>query len=250
MQTHVQSQTHIHPLGIERDRPLPGHGLQKYLDILYADERLRISGSPSACKPRADPHSNIGSFLHDRMTGPQRLDTDKCWWCSCGKRQTRHHLFTECWAWAPQIRRLWKRIGRDYQWQHPRAPSVRWLWDERATEVVLECLGDTKVGCRVSAGKARADCTTSKNPYPVASTTTIFRSVFAETNYSLHHFRRAPSKHIIFVFGDRGHILLRNRVHVRIVLWNSHLHMHTAYANVIELPPALQKTQCAFVSDH
>ena len=36
-------------------------------------------------------------------------------------------------------------IGRDCQWQHPRAPSVRWLWDERATEAVLECLGGTRV---------------------------------------------------------------------------------------------------------
>ena len=60
-------------------------------------------------------HAAIGSFPHGRMTGPQRLDTDKCWWCSCGKQQTRHRLFTGCRAWAPQIRRLWKRIGRDCQ---------------------------------------------------------------------------------------------------------------------------------------
>ena len=25
-------------------------------------------------------HAAIESFLHDRMTGPQRLDSDKCWW--------------------------------------------------------------------------------------------------------------------------------------------------------------------------
>ena len=51
-------------------------------------------------------HAAIGSFLHDRMTRPQRLESDECWWCNCGKQQTRHHLFTECRAWAPQIRRL------------------------------------------------------------------------------------------------------------------------------------------------
>ena len=57
-------------------------------------------------------HTSIGSLiLHDRMTGPQRLASDKCWWCNCGKRQTRHHLFTECRAWSPQIRGLWKRVG-------------------------------------------------------------------------------------------------------------------------------------------
>ena len=30
-------------------------------------------------------------------------------------------------------------------------------WEERATEAVLEYLGDTRVGCRVSVGRARAD---------------------------------------------------------------------------------------------
>ena len=91
------------------------------------------------------------------MTGPQRSDSDECWWCNCGKRQTRHHLFTECRAWAPQIRRLWRRIGKDCRWQHPRVPSVRWLWEERATDAVLEYPGDTAVGCKVSPGRVRVD---------------------------------------------------------------------------------------------
>ena len=91
------------------------------------------------------------------MTGPQRLELDDCWWCNCGRRQARHHLFTECRAWAPQIRRLWRRIGKDCRWQHPRAPSVRWLWEERAIEEVLEYLGDTRLGCRVSPGRAGVD---------------------------------------------------------------------------------------------
>ena len=51
-------------------------------------------------------HAAIGSFLHDRMTGSQRLESDECWWYNCGKRQTRHRLFTERRAWAPRIRRL------------------------------------------------------------------------------------------------------------------------------------------------
>ena len=70
-------------------------------------------------------HAAIGSFLHDRMTGPQSLGSDECWWCNCGKRRTRHHLFTERRAWAPKIRRLWRKIGKDCRWEHPRAPSVR-----------------------------------------------------------------------------------------------------------------------------
>ena len=99
-------------------------------------------------------HAVIGPFLHDRMTGPQRLESDECWWCKCGKRQTRHHLFTECRAWALQIRKLWERIREDCHWEHPRA-SVRWLWKEEATEAVLEFLEDTPVGSR-SSGMARA----------------------------------------------------------------------------------------------
>ena len=49
---------------------------------------------------------------------------------------------------APQIRRLWRRIGKDCGWEHLRVPAVRWLWDERATGAVLEFLKDTRAGCR------------------------------------------------------------------------------------------------------
>ena len=51
---------------------------------------------------------------------------------------------------------MWKRIGKDCKWEHPRASSVRWLWREDATEAVLEFLEDTPVGSR-SSGMARAN---------------------------------------------------------------------------------------------
>ena len=38
----------------------------------------------------------IGSFLHERMTGPLRRESSECWWCSSGKRESRYHLFVEC----------------------------------------------------------------------------------------------------------------------------------------------------------
>ena len=56
---------------------------------------------------------------------------------------------------AAQIRRLWKRIGKNCQWGHPRAPLVRWLRAEDATEAVLEFLGDTRVGCRTASRTIR-----------------------------------------------------------------------------------------------
>ena len=48
-------------------------------------------------------HAAIGPYLKDKI---RRTDDDRCWWCAGGKQQTRHHLFTECRAWLPQIRRL------------------------------------------------------------------------------------------------------------------------------------------------
>ena len=101
-------------------------------------------------------HAAIGTFLYDRMTGPQRLESDGCWWCNCGRRQSRHHLFTECRAWAPQIRELWRRVGKDCGWEHPRAPALRWLWKDDAVEAVVEFLENTRVGCRASAEMATA----------------------------------------------------------------------------------------------
>ena len=50
-----------------------------------------------------------------------------------------------------------ERIGKNYGWKHPRAPSVRWLWREVATGVVLEFVEDTRVGCRVSSQRTRVD---------------------------------------------------------------------------------------------
>ena len=58
---------------------------------------------------------------------------------------------SECKAWAPQIRGLWERVGKDREWERPRAPVVRLLWDVRATEAVLEFLESTRVGCRTAA---------------------------------------------------------------------------------------------------
>ena len=98
-------------------------------------------------------HAATGAFLHERVTGPQRLETSDSWWCNCGRRQSRHHLFTE---WAPQIRELWKRVGKDCGWEHPRAPALRWLWKDDAVGAVVEFLESTRVGSRASAEAARA----------------------------------------------------------------------------------------------
>ena len=52
---------------------------------------------------------------------------------------------------------LWQRVGRDCRREHPRALALRWLWKEEAVGAVVEFLEDTRVGCRVSSGRARVD---------------------------------------------------------------------------------------------
>ena len=68
------------------------------------------------------------------------MESSECWWCNCGRRQSRHRLFVECRAWPPQTRRLWRGSSKDCGWEHPRAPAVRWLWEESAIRAVLEFL--------------------------------------------------------------------------------------------------------------
>ena len=95
-------------------RPPPGKGVRRKL-LRRAPKHIAgryyqlLSG-----------HVAIGPYLKDKI---HKVDDDQCWWCGGGKKQTRHHLFTECRAWTPQIRRLWSNIGKVHAWKHPRAPQ-------------------------------------------------------------------------------------------------------------------------------
>ena len=55
----------------------------------------------------------------------------------------------------PQIRELWRRIGKDCGWEHPRA-ALRWLWKDDAVGAVVGFLEGTRVDSRASAEMARA----------------------------------------------------------------------------------------------
>ena len=39
-----------------------------------------------------------------------QADSDTCFWCGSGERQTRHHLFVRCRRWTPEIRKLWQTV--------------------------------------------------------------------------------------------------------------------------------------------
>ena len=56
----------------------------------------------------------------------------------------------------PQVGELWRRVGKDCGWEHPRAPALRWLWKDDAVGVVVDFLESTRVGSRASAEMARA----------------------------------------------------------------------------------------------
>ena len=83
-----------------RYRPPGGPGLRRKV---LREVRKPIAGR--YCQLLSG-HAAIGPFLHERMTGPLRLESSECRRCGSGRRGSRHHLFTECQAMLPQIRRL------------------------------------------------------------------------------------------------------------------------------------------------
>ena len=73
--------------------------------------------------------------------------SDQCWWCGSGEKQSQYPLFVKCRRWAPEIRRLWQRVEVDCGWLGPRAPTVRALFgNPDATPALLEFLDNTRVG--------------------------------------------------------------------------------------------------------
>ena len=93
-------------------------------------------------------HTAVGPHLVEKT---KTIQSDKCWWCGSGERQWRHRLFVKCRAWAAQIKELWRSIGKACEWKHPRAPTVRLLFqNERANPAVLTFLRDTMVGGMVA----------------------------------------------------------------------------------------------------
>ena len=56
-------------------------------------------------------HAVIEPYLCDRI---RKIDSDRCWWCDSGERQSYYHLFARCKAWAPRSgTRCGRRLGRE-----------------------------------------------------------------------------------------------------------------------------------------
>jgi hypothetical protein len=89
-------------------------------------------------------HALTAPYLKEKL---KTRDSDECWWCESGKRQTREHLFKECPRWLPEIRELWRAVGKALGWKRMRWRSVSALFrEERATEAILEFLRQTEIG--------------------------------------------------------------------------------------------------------
>jgi hypothetical protein len=89
-------------------------------------------------------HAITAPYMCERL---RKIDSDQCWWCDSGVRQTRHHLFCECRAFRPQIVKMWKAVGEALGWKRRRRKRVSDLfYREEATEAVLEFLRTTGVG--------------------------------------------------------------------------------------------------------
>jgi hypothetical protein len=89
-------------------------------------------------------HALTAPYLWDKL---HKRESDECWWCESGQRQTREHLFKECSHWLPQIRELWRAVAKATGWRQAKWKSIARLFQEdKATEAVLDFLKQTDVG--------------------------------------------------------------------------------------------------------
>ena len=89
-------------------------------------------------------HAITAPYMKEKL---KKIESDQCWWCDSGKRQTRHHLLCECRAFRPQIVKMWREVGKALGWKKRRRKRVADLfYREEATEAVLEFLRTTGVG--------------------------------------------------------------------------------------------------------
>lgn len=89
-------------------------------------------------------HAVIAPYLKEKL---KKMESDVCWWCESGRRQTRELLFKEYQRWKAEMRDLWKRVGRDVGRRQAKWKSMSKLFrEERAEGAILEFIRKTGVG--------------------------------------------------------------------------------------------------------
>jgi hypothetical protein len=100
-------------------------------------------------------HAAIAPYLKNKV---ENGDSEEYWSCQSGKKQSREHLFKECPKWNPQIRELWRRVGKDVGWQRAKWKSVAQLFkEERAEKAVVEFIRKTGVGRMSGTSRLEVD---------------------------------------------------------------------------------------------
>jgi hypothetical protein len=89
-------------------------------------------------------HDITAPYLKEKL---RKSETDTCWWCESGKKQTRDHVFKECSMWKTEIRNLWKMVGREVGWRRAKWKRISKLFaEEKAEKAILEFIKKTEVG--------------------------------------------------------------------------------------------------------
>jgi hypothetical protein len=89
-------------------------------------------------------HAITAPYLKEKL---RKSETDTCWWCESGKKQTRDHLFKECSMWKTEIRDLWKMVGREVGWRRAKWKPISKLFaEEKAEKAILEFIKKRGVG--------------------------------------------------------------------------------------------------------
>ena len=95
----------------------------------------------------ASGHALIGTHL----VRIKKKDSDRCWWCDSGERQTRGHLFGACDRWQREYEVLAQEVekitGKPRR-RRGRLKAVEIFSDDRLTKAILEFLAATEVGRR------------------------------------------------------------------------------------------------------
>ena len=112
-------------------------------------------GSPALLSATVRPRSG-GLFLARPDDGPAEAGDGRVLVVQLREEADAPPPFHGVPSVGPQIRELWRRVGKDYGWEHPRAPALRWLWKDDAVGAVVEFLENTRVGSRASTEMARA----------------------------------------------------------------------------------------------
>ena len=90
-------------------------------------------------------HASTRSYLAE---GIEAAQSSACW-------QSRFH---RCRVWPAQSGGMWRGVEKACGWKHPRAPSVRRLFDRgRAAPTVLAILRGTEIGRMVTPGSPKGE---------------------------------------------------------------------------------------------